>query len=114
MFKETDSPLLGWEVYARKDKLGIGEDTTGTGIALVADATKLIAQGKQPGEVGQDVTKTALYQALSAFLDSIHTGKKPAAGPLEGYQATLIASKAHEAVMTGSKITFQKEWFDLA
>lgn len=114
MFKETDSPLLGWEVYARKDKLGIGEDTTGTGIALVADATKLIAQGKQPGQVGTDVTKTALYQALSAFFDAIRSGKKPAAGPMEGYQATVIALKAHEAILTGNKITFQKEWFDLA
>lgn len=114
MFKETDSPLLGWEVYARKDKLAVGDETTGTGIALVADATKLIAQGKQPGQVGTDVTKTALYQALAAFFDSIRSGKKPAAGPLEGYQATVIALKAHEAILSGNKITFQKEWFDLA
>jgi predicted dehydrogenase len=36
MFKEADSPLLGWEVYAKKNSF-FGE----TGIALVANATKL-------------------------------------------------------------------------
>lgn len=113
MFKETDSPLLGWEVYARKDKLGVGDATTGTGIALVADATKLIAQGKQPGEVGTDVTKTALYQALQSFIDCVNTNRKPSAGALEGYQATVIAHKAHEAVLTGSKISIQPEWLTL-
>jgi predicted dehydrogenase len=45
MFKEADSPLLGWEVYARKDKFG-----DETGIALVANATQLLAQGKIPGQ----------------------------------------------------------------
>jgi predicted dehydrogenase len=114
MFKETDAPLLGWEVYARKDKLGVGEDTTATGIALVADATKLIKQGKQPGEVGTDVSKTALYQAIQAFLTAIRTEKKPAAGALEGYQATVTALKTHEAILAGNRILFQKEWFELS
>lgn len=114
MFKETDSPLLGWEVYARKDNLAIGETMTGTGIALVADATKLISQGKEPGKVGTDVTKSALFQSVRAFLTSVRTHKKPVAGPLEGFQATVVAAKAHEAVMSGNKITFQKEWFTLS
>lgn len=113
MFKETDSPLLGWEVYARKDQMSIGDDTLGIGVALVADATKLIAQGKQPKDVGTDVTKSALYQALDSFLDAIRTNKKPAAGPLEGYQATVIAHKAHEAILSGSKIVFEEDWFKL-
>ncbi len=113
MFKETDAPLLGWEVYARKDKLGVGEAFYGTGIALVADATKLIKQGKQPADVGTDLTKTALYQALDSFLNCVRTGTKPNAGALEGYQATVVAHKAHEAVTSGSKITFDKEWFTI-
>ena len=113
MFKETDAPLLGWEVYARKDKMGVGEAYSGTGIALVADATKLIKQGKQPADVGTDLTKTALYQAVDAFLNCVRTGSKPNAGALEGYQATVVAHKAHEAVTTGAKITFEKEWFTL-
>lgn len=113
MFKETDSPLLGWEVYARKEKLAAGEDTLGVGIALVADATKLIAQGKEPGKIGADVTQSALYQALRAFTESIRTNKPPVAGPLEGLQATVVARTAHDAVMSGNKIAFQKEWFNL-
>ncbi len=99
MFKETDSPLLGWEVYARKDKF-----YDETGIALVADATKLMSQGKEPGKVGTDVSKSALYQSVAAFLDSVRTGKKPAASALVGYQATVVARMAHDACMTGSRI----------
>jgi predicted dehydrogenase len=112
MFKETDSPLLGWEVYARKEK--VGDDT---GIVLVADATQIMARGEEPGKVGADISKTALYQAVDAFLGRVRGDKKDpkrvANGALEGYQATVIAAKAHEAVMTGSKITFTKEMFDL-
>jgi len=119
MFKETDSPVLGWEVFARKDDMEIGDVKSGTGlriasgIALVADATKQLALGKQPGAVGTDLTKTALYQAIADFLESIRTGTKPEIGPEEGYQATVVAHKANEAVVTGTRIEFQKEWFDL-
>lgn len=104
MFKETDSPLLGWEVYARKDKFG-----DETGIALVADATKLISQGKEPGKVGADVSKSALYQSLSAFLDAVRTGKKPAANAEVGFQANVVARLAHDACMTRSRIEIPKE-----
>lgn len=113
MFKEADSSLLGWEVYAKKERFGIGDDTLGSGIAMVADATQLIAQGKEPGKVGADVTKTALYQSVVAFVDAVRTGSKPRAGAIEGYQATVVALKANEAVMTGKTITFEKEWFNL-
>ena len=47
MIKEADSPLLGWEVYARKENV-LDE----TGIALIADATKILAAGQEPGKVG--------------------------------------------------------------
>lgn len=114
MFKEADSNLLGWEVYAKKERYGIGEESFGSGIAMVADATQLIAQGKEPGKVGADVTKTALYQSVAAFTDAVRTNTKPKAGALEGYQATVVAIKANEAVTTGKTITFQKEWFTLA
>ena len=119
MFKESDSELLGWEVFARKDELQIGNPQAGsgiktaTGIALVADATKQLALGKQPGEVGTDVSKTSLYQSLDVFLEGVRTGVKPEVGAKEGYQATVIAAKANEAVTTGTKITFQKEWFEI-
>lgn len=104
MFKETDSPLLGWEVYARKDKFG-----DSTGIALVADATKLMSQGKEPGKVGADVSKSALYQSAGAFITSARTGAKPAAGAEIGYQATVIATMAHEACLSGTRVEIPAE-----
>ena len=119
MFKETDSSLLGWEVYARKDEMQIGNPDKGsglklgTGIALVADATKQLAQGVQPGSVGTDVTKTALYQACWNFTNAINTGKKLDVGATEGYHATVIANKANEAVLTGAKIVFEQKWFEI-
>jgi len=111
MFKEADSPLLGWEVCARKEKFG-----DETGIALVANATQLLAQGKTPGQekVTNDPTKTPYYAALEGFLTAIRRGKKPEAGPLEGLQASIIAIKANDAVKNGSKVTFQPEWLTLA
>lgn len=137
MFKEVDSPLLGWEVYARKDSF-----YKETGIALVANATKLTAQGDAP-VVDEASLLSPLYFALEAFVRNTHTIQAgvedflgtftepdnqaiaeylgtlsksllPAAGYQIGYEATVTAIKAHEAVMTGSKITFQKEWFELA
>jgi predicted dehydrogenase len=104
MFKETDSPLLGWEVYARKDKFG-----DETGIALVADATKLMSQGKEPGKVGTDVSKSALYQSVQAFLDCIRQNKKPAANAEVGYRANVVARLAHEACMTNTRIEIPAE-----
>ena len=133
MLKEPGSGQLGWEVFARKDQFVVGDPKAGsgvvlgTGIALVADATKQLALGKQPGEVGADVTKTALYHALTGFLKSCQAGARVFAreptpqwqkpplvpGPEEGYQATVIGIKANEAVLSGNKIAFQSEWFSL-
>ena len=96
---------------ARKDKLG-----DETGIALVANATQLLAQGKQPGQekVTTDPTKTPFYAALEEFVGNIRNRKKPSCGALEGYQAAVVAIKANEAIKAGSKLTFQPEWFNLS
>ncbi|HYG74548.1 MAG TPA: Gfo/Idh/MocA family oxidoreductase [Planctomycetota bacterium] len=111
MFKEADARALGWEVYAYKEK--VAEDT---GIALVADATKILSAGKNPGE-NRDVNpkETQLFHACEAFLNSIRdgSGKKWRCGALEGFQATVCAIKANEAIVTGKKIDFQKEWFEI-
>jgi predicted dehydrogenase len=133
MFKEADAGQLGWEVFARKDEMAIGDVGAGsglklgTGIALVADATKQLALGKQPGQVGTDVTKTALYQAVQGFLQSCQKGERVPAkettktdpnpplvpGPVEGYEATVVALKANEAVLTGNRVVLQPDWFTL-
>ncbi len=120
MFKETDAKSIGWEVFARKDPMQIGNPSngtglqTGSGIALVADATKQIQLGLQPGAVGTDVSKTALYQAVDNFLGCVRSGKKPDAGALEGYQATVVALKANEAALKNTTMAFDPEWFKLS
>ncbi|HUR46440.1 MAG TPA: Gfo/Idh/MocA family oxidoreductase [Candidatus Saccharimonadales bacterium] len=135
MFKEVDSPLLGWEVYARKD-----EFYKETGIALVANATKLIAQGNKPVE-DAPYTNTSLSYALESFIANTGTiaasvedftgnfgeneaGLKkylaevtktrlPAAGYQEGFEATVVAIKANEAILNGQKIELPKEFFQV-
>ena len=119
MFKEADAEPLGWENFARKDTYSIGkpEDHTGLkmgeGIALVADASKQIARGLKPGEVGTDVSKTSLYQSLDGFLDTIRTNGKAWVSPLEGYQATVLAAKANEACLKNTRIELTKEMLAL-
>lgn len=110
MFKEADATLLGWEVYARKETYG-----DETGLALVADATKQLKEGKLPGHTKPegDPGKTALYHAVEQFLNCIRTGAAPDCGPLEGYQAAVTAIKANEAIVKKQRIPFQKEWFQL-
>lgn len=133
MFKEVDSPMLGWEVYARKDAF-----YKETGIALVANATKIAAQGANPAE--EPPAKPPLYFALENFLRNAgeldaaiedftsvfgsddpaaladHIAKlhrAPAAGYVEGYEATVTAIKANEAVTTGERIVLKPEWYAL-
>jgi len=62
LFKEVDSPLLGWEVYARKD-LFFQE----TGISLALDATKQAALQKKADDKPA-AEKTSLQWALEAFV----------------------------------------------
>ena len=135
MFKEVDSPLLGWEVYAQKDQF-----YKETGIALVANATKSTQQGEKSGE---DVpfSTTSLQSALESFLVNVNeissavedfgasfdpndkaalekylAGIKlqPRAGYQEGYEAAVMAIKANEAILKGEKVLFKKEWFELS
>jgi predicted dehydrogenase len=109
MVKEADSPLLGWEVYARKEQV---HDETG--ICMVADATKLLEAGKEPGKEGSlEPSQDALYRALESFTRSIRQEVKPACGPLEGYQSAVVVIKANEAILAGAKAEYQKASFEL-
>jgi hypothetical protein len=136
MFKEVDSPLLGWEVYAAKVQF-----YKETGIALVADASKPKQEGSQPAP-GQEsaFADTPLAFALKNFLanavelkttiedyrasygtDDVdglveQTSKltrRPAAGYLEGFQSVVTAVKANEAIATGKRIELNPEWYEL-
>jgi predicted dehydrogenase len=132
MFKEVDAPLLGWEVYAAKDTF-----YKETGIALVADATKL-----KRTETAEEVpyTNTPLFHALEAFaynsdvvrvavkdfidnfgsedkealaeaLKHAVSNNKPASDWREGYEATVLALKGTEAVRKKARLEIPEELF---
>lgn len=138
MFKEVDSPLLGWEVYAKKEQF-----YKETGIALVANATKQSALTEKQDAAAQ-LTSTPLYAALGNFLYNVFEQesaiqsfteafgaddpaallehlktevapkRKPGATALEGFQATVTALKANEAILTGQRMEFKDEWYQLS
>jgi predicted dehydrogenase len=134
MFKEVDSPLLGWEVYARKDAF-----YKETGIALVAGGSKQTALEDKPVE--EAAPFPPLYYALQAFLgncpetaaavedfaatydpkDKAGLAKhlatikfRAAAGYQDGFAATVLALKANEAILKGTRFDLKKEMFELA
>jgi predicted dehydrogenase len=136
MFKEVDSPLLGWEVYASKVQF-----YKETGIALVANASKTPPPSAQ-GQPAQEelFTNTPLSFALKNFLANAvdlkaaaedykasygaddldglveHLAKVPrraSASYLEGFQTVVTAVKANEAITTGKRIELKPEWYEL-
>jgi predicted dehydrogenase len=135
LFKEADSPLLGWEVYARKDVF-----YKETGIALVANASKSVNQSEQPAPGDQPAIQTSLLSALSNFvrnaadvtaatedfistfgsddqaalvehLSQVH--RQPAAGWQEGFQSTVTVIKANEAILSSSRLDLKPDLYTL-
>jgi predicted dehydrogenase len=130
MFKEVDSPLLGWEVYAKKEVF-----YKETGIVLKANASKAVPANEQQSADDQ-IKSTPLFKALENFIrngadltkhaedmkeslgeiDMAEMAKVPrraSAGFLEGYQATVTAIKANEAILTSKRIELKPEWYEL-
>ncbi len=109
MIKEADSPLLGWEVYARKEQVN-----NESGICMVADATKILEAGKEPGKEGSlEPSQTALYRAFEHFTRSIRENTRTVCGALEGFQATALAIKTNEAILAGNRLAIDKTLFEL-
>ncbi len=134
MFKETDSPALGWEVYARKDTFH-----KELGIALVANATK-ISVARDEDIASEEYTNTPLAHALEGFLHNSHEvgnavknfketfgfldkdsvldylkslNLKPAATYKEGFEATVTVLIANDAVNQQKRIEYKPEWFQV-
>ncbi|GIV61160.1 MAG: hypothetical protein KatS3mg044_0026 [Rhodothermaceae bacterium] len=108
MFKEVDAPMLGWEVYARRDKFYKEE-----GIALLANATKLDAQDLGPTDPIPGVEPT-LYYALKEFTDNFFFGPfEPSVDARRGYEAAVLAIQAHEATMKNTRIDLDEALFVL-
>ena len=134
MFKEADSALGGWEVYARKENF-----FKETGIALVAGAS-LQKNMTDKGAENAANPFPPLYYALDSFLgncaeldaavedfrslyanadkqqlaESLATLKlRNAANYRDGFAATALAIKANEAVLTGKRVELKPEMFEL-
>jgi predicted dehydrogenase len=130
-YKEDDAKQFGWEIYANKEKAG-----NYLGISLSADASKSIQAGKTETSPYEDST---LHHALKAFVKNSHLvgkgvedfeltfgadaegmgdyiSKIPrgrAAGYQDGFNATILAIKANEAIVTGKQIKLTPELFDI-
>ncbi len=137
MFKEVDSPLLGWEVYAPKTAF-----YSETGIVLALGNSKPPPTDAQGQPILPDpLTTTPLFAALGNFLRNANDlsaaaedykasygaddvegmldqlGKVPrraAAGYLEGFQTVVTAVKANEAILGSKRIELKPEWYELA
>jgi len=136
LFKEVDSPLLGWEVYASKEVF-----YKETGIVLKANASKSVpANAAQAQE--SPFSNTPLFYALQVFLKNgidistqlenattmfgpddaegiaaevakAQAKRRPAAGYLEGLQTAITTIKANEAILSGQRIVLKPEWYEL-
>ena len=136
MFKEVDSPLLGWEVYAAKQTF-----YKDTGIALVAGASKSTPLSEAETQE-KAITDAPLYVALQRFLSNADdvrasverarsmlgndadpaviadqanaTPRLPTAGCVEGFRATVLAIKANEAVNSKQRVEWKPDIFELS
>ncbi|HRQ71783.1 MAG TPA: Gfo/Idh/MocA family oxidoreductase [Phycisphaerales bacterium] len=97
MFKESDAPTQGWEVYANRQRFHNDQ-----GITLIAEATKLAAQGKLQEGIG--LPNSPLYYALGDFLRSVSEGAPVVCGADEGARASIVGILANRAVVTGGMV----------
>lgn len=138
MFKEADAPLLGWEVYARKDAF-----YKESGVVLGAAGTKQETHS-QKGTAADDVVdpKTALQYSLENFIVNSHNHQAAvedfaefydaadtealreylvdvdktrlaASGWREGYESAVTVIKANEAIVAGKRIELPDALFEV-
>jgi len=97
MFKEADAPTAGWEVYANRQQFHNDQ-----GITLIADATKLAAQGKLQAGVG--LPYSALYYSLADFVKSVAESQAPACSISDAARTTAVAIFAQRALREGGDV----------
>ncbi|MEY2429609.1 MAG: hypothetical protein QOJ40_2494 [Verrucomicrobiota bacterium] len=133
LFKEVDSPMLGWEIYATKNNF-----YQETGIVLAANATKSVKAEKSSD--ASPFENTTIAHALETFVRNAadieialadarenfkddpeaikdqlsQVKRRPAAGFLEGFQATVLVIKANEAIRGGKRIEIKSDLFELS
>ena len=97
MFKEADAATQGWEVYATRQQFFNEE-----GIVLIADATKLAAQGRL--KEGGGLEHPPLYYSVAAFVNSILDAAPIVCTASEGARAATIGMLANQAVLAGGTV----------
>jgi predicted dehydrogenase len=97
LFKEADAPTEGWEVYATRQQFHSEE-----GIALVADATRLAAQGRLQQGIGLE--HPPLYYSLLDFVRSVTEDAPIACTAEQGAQSTVLGILANQAVANASSV----------
>lgn len=102
MFKENDAPTQGWEVYANRQQFHNEE-----GITLIADATKLAAQGKLKDGVG--LPETPLWYSIADFLKSVLEGEPVACSAEEGLRAAAVGILAQRALLEGKELAIEPD-----
>jgi len=136
MFRESDSPLLGWEVYARKESF-----YKESGIVLASNATKLVAQG-ETGQSSPLLEFSSLYYALEAFVNNaymheravaefietygdsdddalkeylvdIDKKKMPATNAKAAFESTALAIRANEAILKNERVKLDEDLFKI-
>ncbi len=135
LFKEVDSPLLGWEVYASKETF-----YKETGIVLKANASKSVPANAAAQAQESPFSNTPLFYALQIFMkngidmsaaveDAIallgpddadgiaaqaaKATHRPAAGYLEGFHTAVTTIKANEAILGAQRIVLKPDWYEL-
>lgn len=129
MFKEVDSPLFGWEVYAKKDVF-----YRETGIVLRPNASKSTSEQQTEEEL---LRATPLYKALENFTRNVadvnaraedlkeslgevdpeelaKVQRRASANHLEGYAATMLAIKANQAILKGDRLEIKPADYELS
>jgi len=129
LFKEVDSPLFGWEVYAKKDIF-----YRETGIVLKPGASKSTDQQPTPEELFKS---TPLYKSLENFARNVadviarsedlkeslgeadpeelaKVQRRASATHLDGYAATVLAIKANQAIVKGDRLEIKPGDYELS
>lgn len=106
MFKEADSPTQGWEVYANRQTFHNDQ-----GITLIADATKLAAQGKL--EEGVGLPNPPVHYGLADFVEACTKGGEVACSADEGHRSTVVGIQCARAVVEGTEVAIDPELFEL-
>jgi predicted dehydrogenase len=136
LFKEVDSPMFGWEVFARKmqfyNEMGI--------VLKVGSSTQEFLQDPLDNTNSANEELTSALEAFIANSNAISAGiedftesygNKPkelkghvaklrkaeswfaAPSYREAFEANVTVLKANEAIMDKKRIVYQEEWFEL-